>query len=72
MSIKVDPSPVSCQGGFSEWFNKDADNPNVIEGAVVGGPNFNDEYTDSRQNYQQAEPATANVAPFVGVLARLA
>lgn len=72
VSIKKDPSPVSCQAGFDEWFHKNADNPNVLEGALVGGPNTNDEYTDTRENYQQAEPDTANVAPFVGVLARLA
>ncbi|KAK6156120.1 hypothetical protein DH2020_010368 [Rehmannia glutinosa] len=72
VSIKEDPSPVTCQGGFGEWFHKDADNPNVLDGAIVGGPNQSDEYTDVRDNFQQAEPATANNAPFVGVLARLA
>ncbi|XP_047979270.1 endoglucanase 12-like [Salvia hispanica] len=72
VSIKKDPRPVSCQGGFEEWFHKNADNPNVVYGAVVGGPNRNDEYNDKRENYQQAEPATANVAPLVGVLASLA
>ncbi|KAL0401198.1 UNVERIFIED_CONTAM: Endoglucanase 12 [Sesamum latifolium] len=39
---------------------------------VVGVPNQADEYSDTRDNYQQAEVATANNAPFVGVLARLA
>ncbi|KAL8522295.1 hypothetical protein ACS0TY_012435 [Phlomoides rotata] len=72
VSIKQDPTPVSCQGGFDLWFHKNADNPNVIEGALVGGPNFNDEYSDNRENFQQAEPDTDNVAPLVGVLARLA
>ncbi|GLT71631.1 hypothetical protein SLA2020_436330 [Shorea laevis] len=47
-------------------------NPNVLYGAVVGGPDENDGYTDSRSNFQQAEPATVNTAPLVGVLARLA
>ncbi|KAG6433283.1 hypothetical protein SASPL_104891 [Salvia splendens] len=71
-SIKKYPRPVSCQGGFAEWFHKNADKPNVVYGAVVGGPNRNDKYNDDRENYQQAEPATANVAPLVGVLASLA
>ncbi|KAK6135800.1 hypothetical protein DH2020_030495 [Rehmannia glutinosa] len=65
VSIKEDPSPVTCQGGFGEWFHKDADNPNVLDGAIVGGSNQSDEYTDVRDNFQQAEPATANNAPFV-------
>ncbi|KAG6418458.1 hypothetical protein SASPL_120662 [Salvia splendens] len=52
---------IGCKEGFSEWFVKDADNPNVI-----------DKYTDSRDNYPQAEPSTSPNAPIVGVLARLA
>ncbi|OAY71415.1 Endoglucanase 13, partial [Ananas comosus] len=72
VSIKRDRNPVSCQGGFSSWFNKNEPNPNVIDGAIVGGPDANDGYTDSRSNYQQTEPATVTTAPFVGVLARIA
>ncbi|KAH6762787.1 glycosyl hydrolase 9B9 [Perilla frutescens var. hirtella] len=72
VSIKKDSRPVSCSGGFDEWFHRNSNNPNVIDGAVVGGPDENDEYRDERENYQQAEAATANVAPLVGVLARLA
>ncbi|XP_043725398.1 endoglucanase 12-like [Telopea speciosissima] len=72
VSIKKDPTAVTCKGGFDEWFNKNSPNPNVLDGAIVGGPDENDSYTDSRSNFQQAEPATANSAPLVGVLARLA
>ncbi|GAV69604.1 Glyco_hydro_9 domain-containing protein, partial [Cephalotus follicularis] len=72
VSIKKDPTFVSCQDGFNEWFYKDAPNPNVLDGAIVGGPDNNDGYTDSRTNFQMAEPATYNVAPLVGVLASLA
>ncbi|KAK4436501.1 protein ESKIMO 1 [Sesamum alatum] len=72
VSIKKDGRPVNCQEGFNEWFHKNAENPNVLEGAVVGGPDQRDEYRDARDNYQQAEPATANNAPLVGVLASLA
>ncbi|XP_047942976.1 endoglucanase 13-like [Salvia hispanica] len=71
VSIHKNPQVVGCQEGF-EWFHKNADNPNVLEGAIVGGPDQSDQYTDSRDNYQQAEPATANNAPLVGVLAKLA
>ncbi|CAI9091736.1 OLC1v1026840C1 [Oldenlandia corymbosa var. corymbosa] len=72
VSIKRDSTPVSCQQGFSEWYYKDAPNPNIIEGAIVGGPDPSDNYDDSRGNYQQNEAATANTAPLVGVLARMA
>ncbi|KAI6706354.1 hypothetical protein NL676_009316 [Syzygium grande] len=72
VSIKQDPTPVSCSQGFDLWFNKNAPNPNVLVGALVGGPDGQDEYTDLRSNYQMAEPATVNTAPLVGVLARLA
>ncbi|CAK9173537.1 unnamed protein product [Ilex paraguariensis] len=71
VSIKTDSSPVTCKGGF-DWFGRNEPNPNVLEGAIVGGPDQGDDYTDSRSNYQQAEAATANTAPLVGVLARLA
>nr|XP_010920986.2 endoglucanase 15 [Elaeis guineensis] len=71
VSIKNDPKPVSCQQGFSDWFNKDAPNPNVLVGAIVGGPDATDGYSDSRSNYQQNEPSTVNTAPSIGVLASL-
>lgn len=72
VSIKNDSTPVTCKGGYEMWYLKDAPNPNMLIGAVVGGPDQSDNYDDSRSNYQQAEPATAFTAPLVGVLARLA
>ncbi|KAJ4846725.1 hypothetical protein Tsubulata_048060, partial [Turnera subulata] len=72
VSIKKDPTPVGCQQGFDQWFNKNAPNPNVLDGAIVGGPDQNDGYTDARSNFQQAECATVTPASFVGVFARLA
>ncbi|XP_022958869.1 endoglucanase 14-like [Cucurbita moschata] len=72
VSIKTNPTPVECKAGFDLWFHKNAPNPNVLTGAVVGGPNINDQYSDTRTNYNMAETGTANAAPFVGVLARLA
>ncbi|RZC53478.1 hypothetical protein C5167_012317 [Papaver somniferum] len=63
---------VSCEQGFHAWYNKTEPNPNILYGAVVGGPNKGDRYTDSRANYKQNEPSTITVAPFVGILARLA
>ncbi|RDX91993.1 Endoglucanase 12, partial [Mucuna pruriens] len=71
VSIKNNSAPVTCQGGFQDWFNKNAPNPNVLEGAVVS-PDTNDNYQDTRNDYQLAEPATVTMAPLVGVLAYLA
>lgn len=72
VSIKKDPTPVSCQGGFDSWFNKNEPNPNVLEGAIVGGPDENDKFSDSRSNYQLSETTTVTPAPLVGVFASLA
>ncbi|CAK7337882.1 unnamed protein product [Dovyalis caffra] len=72
VSIKKNPKPVACQEGYQVWFKRKAPNPNVLEGAIVGGPDALDGYTDSRSDFEQTEAATANVAPLVGVLARLA
>ena len=72
MSIHENGAPVTCQEGFDKWYNRQAPNPNVLEGAIVGGPDQGDNYGDSRSNFQQAEAATANSGPIVGVLARLA
>ncbi|KAK7273717.1 hypothetical protein RIF29_14777 [Crotalaria pallida] len=71
VSIKKDPAPVSCQGGFATWFNKNAPNPNLLEGAVVSSDE-NDNYVDSRSDYRLAEPTTYINAPLLGVLAYLA
>lgn len=72
VSIKKDPTHVTCQGGMDDWFRRSSPNPNVLDGAIVGGPDEQDSYTDFRSNYQQAEPAIATVAPYVGLLASLA
>lgn len=71
ISVKEDPTPVSCKGGFDAWFNKNAPNPNVLDGAIVN-PDENDGYTDFRSNYQFAEPTTVTNAPLVGVFAHFA
>ncbi|XP_061348878.1 endoglucanase 14-like [Gastrolobium bilobum] len=71
VSIKKDDEPITCEGGFQTWFNKNAPNPNTLEGAVVS-PDRNDDYSDSRSDYQLAEPTTVTNAPLVGVLAYLA
>ncbi|BAF16834.1 endoglucanase 15 precursor [Oryza sativa Japonica Group] len=72
VSIKRDPSFVSCQEGYSSWYGREAGNPNLLDGAVVGGPDEYDDFADERDNYEQTEAATYNNAPLLGVLARLA
>nr|ABR10607.1 endo-beta-1,4-glucanase [Mangifera indica] len=71
VSIKVDPSFVSCRGGYATWFSKKARDPNLLVGAIVGGPDAYDNFADQRDNYEQTEPATYNNAPLLGILARL-
>ncbi|KAL2339404.1 hypothetical protein Fmac_007344 [Flemingia macrophylla] len=48
---------VTCEGGFKEWFYRNAPNPNTLEGAVVS-PDRNDNYRDSRGDYQLAKPSS--------------
>ncbi|KAJ8632987.1 hypothetical protein MRB53_026323 [Persea americana] len=72
ISIKKDPTQVTCKGGFNDWFNKNEPNPNVLYGAIVGGPDANDAYNDERTDFQQGEPSTVNTAPLIGVLAKIA
>ncbi|KAL3506284.1 hypothetical protein ACH5RR_031666 [Cinchona calisaya] len=71
VSIKKNATQGTCKGGFEDWGNRDAPNPNVIHGAIVGGPDLDDQFSDDRMNYKQNEAATANTAPLVGVLASL-
>ncbi|CAA7050603.1 unnamed protein product [Microthlaspi erraticum] len=72
VSIKEDPRPVTCNEGYQAWYNNPNPNPNVLVGAIVGGPDDNDVFQDQRSDYQHAEPDTVTVAPFVGVLAAIA
>ncbi|OEL30581.1 Endoglucanase 2 [Dichanthelium oligosanthes] len=72
VSIKVNPSFVSCQAGYNSWYHRQGSNPNLLVGAVVGGPDEYDNFADERDNYEQTEATTYNNAPLMGVLARLA
>ena len=44
---------------------------NILVGAIVGGPDHNDNFANARDNYEQTELATYNNGPMVGILARL-
>ncbi|CAI5512441.1 unnamed protein product [Closterium sp. Naga37s-1] len=70
-SMKSRPGFIACGDGFS-FFHTPNPNQNVLAGALVGGPDASDSFTDDRGNYQQNEPSTYVNAPLVGVLARIA
>ncbi|CAN6816863.1 unnamed protein product [Brassica oleracea] len=71
VSFKVDQKFVTCRGGYATWYSRKASDPNVLTGALVGGPDAYDNFADNRGNYEQTEPTTYNNAPLLGVLARL-
>lgn len=70
-SIKHHPQFIACKEG-SFYFNSSNPNPNVLVGAVVGGPEDDDVYEDDRADFRKSEPTTYINAPFVGVLAYFA
>ncbi|XAR55131.1 Cellulase [Bertholletia excelsa] len=71
VSIKVNPTFVTCRGGYATWYSRKANDPNLLIGALVGGPDAYDNFADERDNFEQTEPATYNNAPLLGLLARL-
>ncbi|KAF6142173.1 hypothetical protein GIB67_037091 [Kingdonia uniflora] len=71
-SIKSHPKVISCKDGFQSYFYSSNPNPNVLFGAIVGGPNKSDAFSDDRTDYSQTEPATYVNAAIVGPLAYLA
>ncbi|KAL1222614.1 Endoglucanase 20 [Cardamine amara subsp. amara] len=64
------PEKIGCNGGYS-YYNSDKPNPNVHTGAIVGGPNSTDQYSDKRSDYSHAEPTTYINAAFIGPVAAL-
>ena len=67
-SISQHPQHIDCGGGYTYLSSKDP-NPNLLTGAVVGGPDIKDSYADSRSDYEHSEPTTYINAPLVGLLA---
>lgn len=70
-SVKVHPAKITCSSGFMYMLSR-ARNPNVLVGAVIGGPDSKDRFPDQRSDYEQSEPSTYINAPLVGVLTYLA
>nr|XP_043623071.1 endoglucanase 24-like isoform X2 [Erigeron canadensis] len=67
-STRDHPQVIQCKEG-SIYFNSSDPNPNVLIGALVGGPGEDDEYEDDRADFRKSEPTTYINAPFVGALA---
>ncbi|CAM0944273.1 unnamed protein product [Alopecurus aequalis] len=61
---------IGCTQGFDHWFGRRSSNPNVLVGAIVGGPDRRDRFRDDRENYMQTEACTYNTAPMVGMFAK--
>lgn len=70
-SLASHPQKIGCNS-FQPYFYTSSPNPNILVGAVVGGPNQNDGFPDDRTDYSRSEPATYNNAAIVGPLAYLA
>jgi hypothetical protein len=61
------PAPCSWDA-----FNSPNPNPQTLSGALVGGPNQQDQYTDDRADFQSNEVATDYNAGFQSAVASLA
>lgn len=70
-SIRTQPDKVGCNDGYSTWYSTTKPNPNIHVGAIVGGPNSNDQFNDLRSDYSHLEPTTYMNAAFVGSVAGL-
>ncbi|KAH0976580.1 hypothetical protein GBA52_026299 [Prunus armeniaca] len=66
------PQNMGCDGGFQPFFYSANPNPNILVGAIVGGPNQNDGFPDDRSDYSHSEPATYINGAIVGPLAYFA
>ncbi|GJN38136.1 hypothetical protein PR202_gb27149 [Eleusine coracana subsp. coracana] len=72
VSIKASPSFVSWQPAATRRYHTAMAAPNLLDGAIVGGPDEYDKLSPNDRNNEQTEATTYNNAPFMGVLARLA
>ncbi|EPS70202.1 hypothetical protein M569_04556, partial [Genlisea aurea] len=71
VSYKESREFCGCMEGYHRWFVAHEPNPNVLVGALVGGPDSQDGFSDRRDNFAQTEACLYNTAPLVGVFAKL-
>lgn len=67
----VNPHHRTAQGSYSNNMNEPATARHTLYGALVGGPDSSDGYTDEVSNYINNEVACDYNAGFTGALARL-
>ncbi|CAH8360758.1 unnamed protein product [Eruca vesicaria subsp. sativa] len=65
-------APLSCPLSFVKWFNKNQPNANELTGAILGGPDRQDNFQDFRWTSVYTEPCTYINSIAVGILAKLA
>ncbi|CAI8597787.1 unnamed protein product [Vicia faba] len=70
VSYKENKGFIGCTQGYDNWYGVQEPNPNILVGALVGGPDNEDNFEDQRNNYVQTEACTYNTAPLVGVFAK--
>ncbi|XP_062009390.1 endoglucanase 11-like [Rosa rugosa] len=70
VSYRENKAFIGCTQGYDNWYGRVEPNPNVLVGALVGGPDSQDNFVDQRDNYMQTEACTYNTAPLVGVFAK--
>ncbi|GJY33191.1 endoglucanase, partial [Tanacetum coccineum] len=57
---------VGYSAGYTSYFSSTKPNLNIHVGAIVGGPNSNDGFSDIRSDHSHLEPTTYKNAAFVG------
>jgi endoglucanase len=65
------PHHRAAHGSWKNSIMDPVDSRNVLYGALVGGPNRTDSYTDNRNDYQMNEVATDYNAGFTGALSAM-
>ncbi len=70
-SSSCDDPPARCSYGVGSHTTT-APNPHLLVGALVGGPDERDNFTDDRTKYERTEVTTDYNAGFQSCLARMA
>ncbi|MBR3308173.1 MAG: glycoside hydrolase family 9 protein [Lachnospiraceae bacterium] len=65
------PHHRTAQGSYCDNMNEPSSHRHTLYGALVGGPDANDSYTDEVSNYQTNEVACDYNAGFTGLLAKM-
>jgi len=67
----VNPHHRTAQGSYCDNMNEPSEARHTLYGALVGGPNANDGYEDTVNNFTNNEVACDYNAGFVGILAHM-